>query len=447
MAKLIDHNSIPSTKSELDLFSVPPTQVAIESGYWHAARLVNTCTSNGPWRFHVEADPHYIQLNKNLLWVKMKIVKADNTDIPQASSAVDGGAAAFVPPKIAPINLIGSTMFKQLKISLNGKLVSDSSDTYGYRCFLETVLNYGGEAKKGHLNVSLYNKDTDPVDSENNPGFAKRCERFVSSKEVEIMTPLRCDLFMANRMLLSNTELLVELHKNNDPFSLLYYGDGGEMFKLKILDMIWYIRKVEIMKSMHMAIEQTLQRTPAKYPIRRVRITKLHVAPGRYQSPNNTLFTGQLPRRLVIGCVEQAAFFGELKKSPFVFKNFDIQQITVNAGGRIYPREPLEADFGNDRYARAYLQMLEGLGMNGENTGNDISYEDFKKHLCLFVFDLTPDEQDSSHWQLLKEGSTSVDIKFRNPVPGNGIEILVYAEFENMLYIDRLRNLHADYTV
>ena len=88
MAKLIDHNSVPSSKSELDLFSLPPTQIAIESGYWAPIRLVNTCTNNGPWQFYVQSNPQYLQLAKNYLWVKLRIIKGDGTNLvrPQAAA-------------------------------------------------------------------------------------------------------------------------------------------------------------------------------------------------------------------------------------------------------------------------------------------------------------------------------------------------------------------------
>uniref|UniRef100_A0A915JSZ9 Galectin n=1 Tax=Romanomermis culicivorax TaxID=13658 RepID=A0A915JSZ9_ROMCU len=51
---------------------------------------------------------------------------------------------------VAPINLISKTFFEQIKIYLNGKLISESSDRYTYRAYLEMELNYGGNAKSTH---------------------------------------------------------------------------------------------------------------------------------------------------------------------------------------------------------------------------------------------------------------------------------------------------------
>jgi len=63
-------------------------------------------------------------------------------------------------PDYEPINLIGKTLFNQVKFFLGNKLVYDSSDMYAYRAFLETELNYGHDAKSSHLQATLYNKET-----------------------------------------------------------------------------------------------------------------------------------------------------------------------------------------------------------------------------------------------------------------------------------------------
>jgi hypothetical protein len=41
------------TKSELDLFGVPPTQTSVEHGYWEQKGLTSTLTDQGPYEFAV----------------------------------------------------------------------------------------------------------------------------------------------------------------------------------------------------------------------------------------------------------------------------------------------------------------------------------------------------------------------------------------------------------
>jgi len=441
--KLIDQHSCPSSKSDLELWAVPPTQVAVQDGYWHAARLASNCTSTGPWRFHVEAGPQYLDVSKNFLYMKLKIVNPDGTNY--------AAPAAGNPVVFAPINMIGKTFFKQLKLSINNKLVSDSSDTYAYRAYLETILNYGAECKNTQLRSAQYTKDTvnnaGTVDHAANAGFVTRAGSFALSNSVECMAKLHCDLFQSDKLLLSNTELMLELFKNSDAFNVLCYGAQPPAFRIEIEDMIWYIRKVEVAPSVHLAIEQMLGKAPAKYPIRRVKIARMHIAPQRLSAPTNALIVGQLPRRICLAVVGQEAFFGNIAMSPFRFNNHGIKQVSLNVAGKAIPREPIEMDYANNRYVRAYLQLHDGLGIGDEDKGVDITLEDFKNYQNLYVFDLTPDNQDCAHWQLVTEGSVSVDIKFTAAVPDPGLELLAYCEYDNLLMIDRLRNVHSDYSV
>ncbi len=447
MAKLIDHNSLPSTKTELDLFSLPPTQISIESGYWHPVRLVNTCTTNGPWQFHVQANPQYLQLAKNYLYMKLRIVRADGTNL-VADQAGGEGQQPIVGDRVGPINLIGKTLFKQVKVHINGRQAFDSGDNYAYRAFLETELNYGEAAKTTQLTAGLYAKDkpADRVDTAENTGWGWRRNWFNESRVVEVMAPIHCELFQSDKLLLDNTELYMELHRNSDAFALMSFADGIN-YKLEVQDMIWYVRKVEILKSVQMGLETALVRNPAKYPVRRIQVTKLHIAPGRRAAPANTLFTGQIPRRLVVGFVNMRSYYGNYQTSPFRFNNHTVTKIKVMAGGQVFPREPIEMDFTNNRFMRGYVNLFEGLGQGREDTGNHITLNDFKHSHCLFVFDLTPDEQDAGHWELIKEGSVSVDVEFGVDVPEPGIEMIVYAEFDNLVMIDHNRNVYFDYNV
>jgi len=70
---LIDSLSFASTKSELDFFTVPPTQVVVKRGYWDEVNLTNPVTDEGPYEFHFPPDPHFIQLNKNYIYMQLSI--------------------------------------------------------------------------------------------------------------------------------------------------------------------------------------------------------------------------------------------------------------------------------------------------------------------------------------------------------------------------------------
>ena len=78
-----------------------------------------------------------------MLYLQAKITKQDGTNL----DAND---------PVGPVNLLLHSLFSQVDISLNGIQVTTSTNTYPYRAMLETLLSYGGDAKKSQLTSALY---------------------------------------------------------------------------------------------------------------------------------------------------------------------------------------------------------------------------------------------------------------------------------------------------
>jgi len=432
MAQMIDHTSHPSSKSEIDLFTVPSTQVAVEKGSWYNVHPVNTVTDIGPYEFHIPPDPHYLDLNNNYILVQFKILLANGQDITNEA--------------VGPINLIGKTFFKQVKLFLSSKMVYDSGDTYAYRAFLETELSHGWQPKKTLLVAAGYQTDepANHVDDVLNVGLQGRTAWFANGGVVEMMAPLHVDLFHQEKYLLNRMDLRLELYRNSDNFSLMAFD--GAQYRLKVVNINWMVRRIDLMPSVSLAIESTLQKTAAKYPVRRVSIKAIQLEAGRRDTPTNTLFDGQIPRRIIVGCVGSTAFHGAINRSPFNFKNLDATSIQVTAGGVSYPANPLTMDFGNGRFTQAFVQLYEALGLSGTDRSCWLDMDDYRNSSCLYAFDLTPDTADGGHWELIHEGSTTIHMTFGTAIPAGGVKLIVLAEFDNLITIDKFRNVFNDYT-
>lgn len=374
-------------------------------------------------------------MNKNYIYMQLSISPG------KQPAKADGSIPDT--PEVAPINLIGKTFFRQVKLFLNNKLVFDSGDKYAYRAFLETELNYCKDAKESHMQSALYFEDN-KYDTEENHGFKQRVSYFKDKAIVEVTAPLHIDLFLQDKFLLNFTDIRIELNRNSNDF--LLESPGGALNPvLDVHQMKLFVRKCEVLESTALAIETVLSESTIKYPIRRVNMINLHIPSTSQATPLNTLFTGQLPRRLIIGCVDADAYRGNKKKTPFNFKSYSINEVKVVSGGVSFPSHPFRLDFKNNRYLKAYDQLFEVLDMARDNKGNGVTREGFKNGRCLFAFDLTPDEDDSGHWELIKDGSTSIEITFTEKIPETGIEVIVYAEFDNLIMLDKNRNIIFDY--
>ena len=239
---LVHAHSIPCSKSEMELFSVPPTQMVIEDSEYVEYRPFGGLNATGPIEFVIPGTgTKYIDINNTQLYLKVKITKADglNCDANENDE------------KVATVNLLLHSMFSQVDVALNGKLISDSTATYPYRAMIETLLNYNKEAKDTHLQSQMYFKDTvSHMDFHDlkavqipNTGLKARFDKTKGSKVFEMMGPIHADIFAQNNVLLPGVEVRLKLHRSKDAFALIS-GVAGANFRVHILDAILYVRKL-----------------------------------------------------------------------------------------------------------------------------------------------------------------------------------------------------------
>ena len=90
---------------------------------------------------------------------------------------------------------------------------------------------------------------------------------------------------------------------------------------------------------------KALEKTSCKYPIRRVEVKVDTVPRGNMNYVQDNMFLEQLPRRLVIGCVDSDTLNGTIAKIPFDFMHYKINFVALNVDGRQIPAKPLQPDF------------------------------------------------------------------------------------------------------
>ena len=134
-------------KSELDLFSVPPTQTSVENGNWIEYHPLTSVGDDSPIEFEINGNGEdYIDLANTMLYVPAKITRMNNANIADDTP-------------VGPVNLFLHSMFSQVDISLNETQVTTSTNTYPYRAMIETLLSYGADAKQSQLTSALFYAD------------------------------------------------------------------------------------------------------------------------------------------------------------------------------------------------------------------------------------------------------------------------------------------------
>ena len=166
---------------------------------------------------------------------------------------------------------------------------------------------------------------------------------------------------------------------------------------------------------------------------------------GTYSISKENLFLGQLPRRIVFSLVENESFNGDIKKNPFNLKHCSVNFVSLYRDGEQILSNPLQLNYSQNCYIRSFLSLFTDSGLYFNDFGNGISRDLYPAGHTLYAIDLTLDMSTScSHYQLVKTGNICLELHFSTP-PTETMNVIIHAEFDNLLQIDRDRNILVDY--
>ena len=126
-------------------------------------------------------------------------------------------------------------------------------------------------------------------DQAHNDGFQNRKQLTLDSKDVTMFGRPHLDLCFQNRLILNGVDIKMRFVCSKNIFCLM--GQG----LVKIKDIGLFVRKVKLNPSVQLGHINALERTPAKYPIRRVETKVFSIPKGNQTINQENMFLGQLP--------------------------------------------------------------------------------------------------------------------------------------------------------
>ena len=174
---------------------------------------------------------------------------------------------------------------------------------------------------------------------------------------VDLIGCIHSDVFFQDRFMLNEINVKVRLVRNKDSFCLMS-GEANASCIVKIISAIFLVRKVQLSPSVFLAHAKALESGLAKYPIRRVVCKTCTIPAGNLDGNHEKLFTGQLPTRLIIGCVDNDAFNGSYTKNPYNYKNFALCEISTHLDGNTQPIRPLKPNYAGRQYIQAFMSLF-----------------------------------------------------------------------------------------
>ncbi|XP_056022006.1 uncharacterized protein F54H12.2-like [Ostrea edulis] len=454
----------------LELFKVPPTNVTIEDSKWMEYYPISSTLNSdtAPIEFEIKGQgDEYLDLSQSYLQMICKFTKGDGTSLTGGNSTS------------TPVNNILHSLFSEIDVSLNGKVITPGTDTYLYKAYLEKLLSYSHRTLKTQMKAcTLWEKDTaghmdevglaaltqpdkqfavagdtltinavipTPVypDNSKNVGLRKRHEKIDNSKVIVLMDRLHLDLFQQEKCLPNGVDVRLRFNRARSQFYMM--TAAGSSGKVAIQSMILWVRKVKPIPNIVNLINQQLSTQTAKYPLRRVEVKTFTIPTGTQSKITDHLFQGQMLKLILVGFVENAAFNGDDTKNPFHFKNQQVKKLEVSINGEMIETRPLEPNFNDDQYLRSYLTLYKGLGKLAQDWAPDISLEEYKKGYTLWCVDFTKDQEaQTDKFHLIQTGNLRVEVQFTANV-AETLNCVVYAVFDNLLEVNKQREVSIDY--
>lgn len=439
MALLTTNDLREAQPSGLSLFTLPPTQTAIERIYFQEICSNSQLTSNTiDFEITGKHGMEYVDLKRSKLYLKVKIVNGDGSPITENDN-------------VGPVNLLFSSMFQSVEVTMQGKLITSTTSHYPYKAMIQTLLSYGSEAKESQLTSQMWIKDrpgfladVDP-NGGYNTGLVQRSLYFKESKTVDMEGPLYHDLFNIDRYILNQVAVNVKLTRSNPEFCLMTNQENPK-YQLIIEECILKAAKIQVNPSVIFGHSEILKTVSAKYSFTKTEVKQITIPSGTVNFDQDQLFQNLRPNRMVIGFVDAIASSSSssFTKNPFNFEHFDLMQIglfvdNVPVMGNVMR---LNFDVKSGRtIVPAFNNMFEVTDKWKRDSGNQLNRNDLAGGYALYCFELEPNfGGDGSYLNLIKQGNVRIEAQFRSALQKT-ITCIVYAEYPGYFEINATRDI------
>ena len=194
----VHQQSQESVTSQLNLFQLAPTDVSTLQGveYVPFYPRVSIKEDFNPLDIIVQFPDNasYLDLANSFLKMSCRIVMQDGKKCTEGD-------------KVAPCSLVMQALWRQLEVSLNRQLISDSNNFYPYISYLNRFLSTSEETKKTFLRDEFYYPNEECNKYETDKGFVSRYEMTKESGVFHVAGNILCNIFNQSRYLPGGSEV------------------------------------------------------------------------------------------------------------------------------------------------------------------------------------------------------------------------------------------------
>jgi hypothetical protein len=378
----------------------------------------------------------YTMLRDSYLEVTCKVTKASSVACAHTGSGAD---------KVGVVNDFGNSLWKQLHVRINGKIVEETGQLYPYRAYLKDLLCHQANALTHREKLIGWCKDTaakfdKTAKGAGNTGQDARSAPFESSAEVTLTCPIHCDLAEESIVLPPNLAIDLLLDRSPHAFCLLA-GDATVKYEVHITKLKLWVQRVTVNNELSIAHALKFRELPEnklRLPMRRVEMLEFVVNDKNIKSTINMFSNCALPDRIFVMFVPKTATTGSYSVNPFEFKHYSVKMLKVVVNSVSVPRCEYKPDFSaSNGYIREYYSLLEELGAHEGNTTLDLTPADFAGGYTIFPFRFVSRHDGGDLLGVSKQGSANLHVEFSNALDDQ-IAVLVLAETRGSITIEKV---------
>ncbi len=410
-------------RSETDVFTEQGYDISVNSSSMIEYHTTSPITETSPIEFFIPGnDSQYLDLSRTRIKLRLKVQSATKADLAQQNDRTK--------LNYAPANYIVASAFESVKVHVGDTEVTAKNSLYPYQAYLETLLSYGSDYKKGQAEAGGFYRVKNEL-KQDDDGWISRRTLCDASKEFEVVGRPHGDIFNQTRYMMPGVDIRMQFFRSSDSFALECYGVDKENIRLIIKEATLYVRKLSLLPSIHLAHLKTWKDNPVNYPGTKVSMKSYSLPIGTYQNTNESLLTGLIPQRIIVGIVASSNVQGDYGKNPFLFDDHGLQQIIVTCNSEQITQHIINIDKADNRVLDGFISLFDAMGLTNCDSGLDLRLAEYKNGKTLFGFDL---RDISDGHAIPRHGTVSIYLKFKAALT-ESLSVIVYPEHPTNMYI------------
>ena len=238
----------------------------------------------GPLEFEVISSGNdWLDLSECYLNIKWKIRKHDRSQLKYWNTAREHN-----PPDMynQPVNLALHSMFRQVDLIMNERLVYSLGDNYPNRAYVTTLSSYSEKSKKTWLCQleGWYWDDATEYEATSNRAHEMKAKDMWNNgggKSTQLRGRLHLGLVHQGRLIPNNVNVRLILTRSRQEFFMMSWASGQKPFQITIESATLDVRRVKLAPSEQLLLERVLASSSgALYPLTHVVVKNFTLSSG-----------------------------------------------------------------------------------------------------------------------------------------------------------------------